>query len=220
MPVATAPDKPVAVVVVVVVVAVVAAVVAVVATPDGCAIPADNQRQFAECHVAGACACALGSERVSASASESPRSLAVHSAPFLPCPRHTNTTCCAPPQPIPARTQAPTTTTTTTTMQFASGFSTTAAPSFNILKDMSNLSPTTKAHLSKVYQTLATTVLASAVGAYAHLLYHLGGLLSFFASIFLLFAIHSEVDLRRKYGPLSRAVAASHAWRTRSLSDA
>jgi len=105
-------------------------------------------------------------------------------------------------------------------MQFASGFSTTAAPSFNILKDMSNLSPTTKAHLSKVYQTLATTVLASAVGAYAHLLYHLGGLLSFFASIFLLFAIHSEVDLRRKYGPLSRAVAASHAWRTRSLSDA
>jgi len=60
MPVATAPDKPVAVVVVVVVVAVVAAVVAVVATPDGCAIPADNQRQFAECHVAGVRA--LGSE--------------------------------------------------------------------------------------------------------------------------------------------------------------
>lgn len=65
-------------------------------------------------------------------------------------------------------------------------------PSIDVLKDFSDLSPDVRSHLARVYGALAMTVLAAAVGAYCHLLYHLGGVLSTVAVFALFFGVHSR----------------------------
>ncbi|CAI5501859.1 unnamed protein product [Closterium sp. Naga37s-1] len=54
---------------------------------------------------------------------------------------------------------------------------------FDALKNFSALTPSIQSHLQKVYLTLALTLVVASLGAYAHVLWGLGGALSSIASI-------------------------------------
>jgi len=82
------------------------------------------------------------------------------------------------------------------------GFWSTGQPSLNALKDFTDLTPQIQQHLTKVYSTLAFTVLSAACGAYCHLLFNLGGTLSMMVCFGLLFAIHAAQSPATKYGLL------------------
>ena len=68
-----------------------------------------------------------------------------------------------------------------------------AAPEKDLLYHLSNLtlpiSPRARAHLTKVYSTLALTIAFAAVGCLAHLRYHVGGTLTHVLSFVLIMAI-------------------------------
>ncbi|PON64620.1 Bax inhibitor 1-related [Parasponia andersonii] len=55
--------------------------------------------------------------------------------------------------------------------------------SYDSLKNFRQISPVVQAHLKQVYLTLCCTLVASAVGAYLHVLWNIGGLLTTLASI-------------------------------------
>ncbi|GJP54734.1 hypothetical protein CLOM_g13782 [Closterium sp. NIES-68] len=54
---------------------------------------------------------------------------------------------------------------------------------FDALKNFSVLTPSIQSHLQKVYLTLSLTLVVAALGAYAHVLWGLGGAISSIASI-------------------------------------
>eukprot|EP00005_Dracoamoeba_jomungandri_P003916 CAMPEP_0174259446 /NCGR_PEP_ID=MMETSP0439-20130205/8266_1 /TAXON_ID=0 /ORGANISM="Stereomyxa ramosa, Strain Chinc5" /LENGTH=233 /DNA_ID=CAMNT_0015343335 /DNA_START=36 /DNA_END=737 /DNA_ORIENTATION=+ len=60
---------------------------------------------------------------------------------------------------------------------------------FNALGDFSDISSDVRHHLCRVYVTLAATVVASAAGAYFHVLYNVGGLLTFLGALMLVISI-------------------------------
>ncbi|KAB1216018.1 Bax inhibitor 1 [Morella rubra] len=53
--------------------------------------------------------------------------------------------------------------------------------SYDSLKSFSHISPVVQAHLKQVYLSLCCALIASAAGAYLHLLWNIGGLLTTFA---------------------------------------
>ncbi|KAF3448255.1 hypothetical protein FNV43_RR08968 [Rhamnella rubrinervis] len=55
--------------------------------------------------------------------------------------------------------------------------------SYDSLKNFRQISPVVQTHLKQVYLTLCCTLIASAAGAYLHLLWNIGGLLTTIASI-------------------------------------
>ncbi|PON97870.1 Bax inhibitor 1-related [Trema orientale] len=55
--------------------------------------------------------------------------------------------------------------------------------SYDSLKNFRQISPVVQAHLKQVYLTLCCTLVASTVGAYLHVLWNIGGLLTTFASV-------------------------------------
>ncbi|XP_050229805.1 bax inhibitor 1-like [Mercurialis annua] len=55
--------------------------------------------------------------------------------------------------------------------------------SYDSLKNFRQISPLVQTHLKKVYLTLCCALVASAAGAYLHILWNIGGLLTTFASI-------------------------------------
>uniref|UniRef100_A0A2P2JEL5 Uncharacterized protein MANES_02G044200 n=1 Tax=Rhizophora mucronata TaxID=61149 RepID=A0A2P2JEL5_RHIMU len=65
---------------------------------------------------------------------------------------------------------------------FASFFDSQSSPrncwNYDSLKNLRQISPVVQTHLKQVYLTLCCAVLASAVGAYLHLLWNIGGLLT------------------------------------------
>ncbi|ELR23693.1 Bax inhibitor 1, putative [Acanthamoeba castellanii str. Neff] len=61
---------------------------------------------------------------------------------------------------------------------------------WDAVKDFSPINQRLKQHLVRVYSTLAATLAMSAIGAWAHVAYNLGGLISFFATIGLIAMLH------------------------------
>jgi len=64
-------------------------------------------------------------------------------------------------------------------------------PNIQTVADFSDLTRPMKNHITNVYITLAGTFLCCAAGAYAHLLWHLGGFLTFIGQIVALIALTS-----------------------------
>lgn len=60
---------------------------------------------------------------------------------------------------------------------------------------LNDVSPAVQNHLAKTYATLTGMVLAAALGAYAHMLYHLGGMLSTLVTVGILFYLASSRTL-------------------------
>ena len=65
--------------------------------------------------------------------------------------------------------------------------------------NFADLSKPVQKHLSAVYRTLALTILVSAIGAYAHLLYHIGGFLTHIGTIGCMIALFSSRDFQQRY---------------------
>nr|CAD1830143.1 unnamed protein product [Ananas comosus var. bracteatus] len=79
--------------------------------------------------------------------------------------------------------------------------------SYESLKNFRQISPTVQNHLKLVYLTLCCAVAASAVGAYLHVIWNIGGILTMlgcFLSIALLFSVPPHVE-RKRFGLLIAA---------------
>lgn len=74
--------------------------------------------------------------------------------------------------------------------------------SFSAIQDFSDISKSVQHHLIKVYTTLAATLAFAAIGAVAHLIYNLGGLLTFFGAIGLILMLaltpHNEENIIKR----------------------
>jgi len=72
----------------------------------------------------------------------------------------------------------------------------------NNLFDLSTLSPQVKKHITKVYITLGGTLVAASLGAYTHLLYNVGGILTTIAQFIALFSLigvpHSQENIPKR----------------------
>ncbi|CAK8539526.1 unnamed protein product [Lathyrus sativus] len=66
---------------------------------------------------------------------------------------------------------------------FTSFFDSTNRWNFDTLKNFGQISPVVRNHLKQVYLTLCFAVAAAAVGAYLHVLFHLGGILTTIACV-------------------------------------
>ncbi|OMP07243.1 Bax inhibitor 1-related protein [Corchorus olitorius] len=68
---------------------------------------------------------------------------------------------------------------------FSSVFGAVSSSNWNYeaLKNFREISPKVQSHLKRVYLTLCATLIASAVGAYLHIIYNIGGNLTFFACL-------------------------------------
>jgi FtsH-binding integral membrane protein len=67
-------------------------------------------------------------------------------------------------------------------------------PSMDTMFKMNDVSPTVQTHLVQVYGALTATLLAASVGAWAHLQFHLGGMLTGIACFGMMMVMGSDAD--------------------------